>query len=409
MDSQLTPRPLSHAVSDIPIIQPQTVAEMADAIRELATSGKSIAVQGSGTKWGMGAARAEHTDKLIMLKTGQLRGVSEYDPGELTITAGAGTLLSEVTELLAKNGQYLPFDPLYSDSLPSATLGGTVGAGLSGPRRLRYGGLRDFVIGIHYLDSAGTLIKAGGKVVKNAAGYDYPKLFCGSLGTLGVITQVSFKVFPRPETSQTLLAVLPSISALQSAFQQVTRSKAEISAADAWRSVPADAISASPQPALTGDWTLAVQIDGLRDSISARLDMIQKLLPAATPTSRVNGEPEMQLWETLRDVRWIDTPHTVLRFYLVSDQVMALDRLLDQFAVQRVYSLAGNAAWGVMSGDPSVLSDGLAALGIKASVWRTMQTNTPEILPVLPAFGLVTRLKKAFDPNDLFYPGRYAT
>ncbi len=387
---------------DWPVIRPQSIAEAADAIRQAAAAGKSVAMRGGGTKSSLGTI-PEQTGVLI--ETGGLHGVSEYIPGELTFTAGAGTALAEITTLLAQSGQYLPFDPLYAATMPSATLGGTVGAGLSGPRRIRYGGLRDFVIGIQYLNSAGILIKAGGKVVKNAAGYDYPKLFCGSLGTLGLITQVSFKVFPRPQASKTLLATVHTITDLQTALQQMMRAKAEISAVDAWRSE--QVLSPKPMPELSGEWALAVQIEGVVESIEPRLEAIQKLLPGAS-VRWLEGDAENQLWTILRDLCWVDNAQTILRFYLAPDQLYGLDHLLDRAMVRRVYSLGGNAAWGVMTTDPAVLTAGLAALGVKAAVWRSTNATSPEILPFLPAMGLVKRVKTAFDPDRVFYPGRYA-
>ena len=387
---------------DWPVIRPQSTAEAAEAIRAAAAAGKCIAMRGSGTKSSLGALPDANA---VLIETGGLHGVSEYIPGELTFTAAAGTSLAEITTLLAQSGQYLPFDPLYTDTEPCATLGGTVAAGLSGPRRLRYGGLRDFVIGLHYLNGAGTLIRAGGKVVKNAAGYDYPKLFCGSLGTLGLITQVSFKVFPRPQASKTLLATVQSIGDLQIALQQIMHAKAEISALDAWRGD--EPLSAGPQPGLSGQWTLAVQIEGARESIGPRVDAIQKLLPAST-VALLESDVEDEFWRMLRDLRWIDNPQTILRFYLVPDQLAGLDQVLDRAMVRRVYSLGGNAAWGTMAGDPASLIDDLAALRIKATVWRSINSDSPEILPVLPAAGLVKRVKAAFDADHLFYPGRYA-
>ena len=129
-------------------------------------------------------------------------GIVEYEPGEFVFTARAGTSLRQLRDVLAAEGQYLPFDPPLLDA--EATIGGTVAAGLSGPGRLRFGGIRDFLIGVSLIDGQGTLIRGGGKVVKNAAGFDLPKLMVGSLGRLGVLTELTFKVFPRPSHRVTL-------------------------------------------------------------------------------------------------------------------------------------------------------------------------------------------------------------
>ena len=135
------------------------------------------------------------------LSLAPLAGVSEYQPSEYTFTAKAATRLSEIESMLAEHGQYLPFDPPLVDA--GATLGGTVAAGLSGPNRFRYGGVRDFILGVQLVNGEGELVNGGGKVVKNAAGFDIPKLMVGSLGSFGVMTELTFKVFPAPAATAT--------------------------------------------------------------------------------------------------------------------------------------------------------------------------------------------------------------
>jgi len=125
---------------------------------------------------------------------GGLAGITEYQPSEYTFTALAGTPLGELAQVLAGHGQAIPFDPLLVKA--GSTLGGATAAGLAGPGRFRFGGIRDFILGIRYVDGAGQLIRAGSRVVKNAAGFDLPKFMVGSLGRLGVLYELTFKVFP---------------------------------------------------------------------------------------------------------------------------------------------------------------------------------------------------------------------
>src|SRR5207237_6012057 len=136
------------------------------------------------------------------LSTAGLRGILEYDPSEFTFTALAGTPVKEIAATLAERGQYLPFDPLCLDA--GATLGGTVASGVNGPGRFRFGGLRDFILGVKFVDGLGRLLRLGGKVVKNAAGFDVPKFMVGSLGRFGALIEITFKVFPRPAATLTL-------------------------------------------------------------------------------------------------------------------------------------------------------------------------------------------------------------
>src|SRR3954462_5507459 len=173
---------------------PCTPAELVDAIR---ATPRVLAV-GARTK----PRLSQVEEGVALLSTRGLKGIVEYDPSEFTFTALAGTPVREIASALAEKGQGLPFDPLMTDV--GATLGGTVAAGLSGPGRFRFGGLRDFILGVRFVDGEGRLLRMGGKVVKNAAGFDLPKFFVGSLGRFGVLAQITFKVFPRPAFALTL-------------------------------------------------------------------------------------------------------------------------------------------------------------------------------------------------------------
>jgi glycolate oxidase FAD binding subunit len=169
-----------------------------EAIQSTIREGGPLLARGGGTK----PALSTPANGATVLDVSGLAGVLEYEPGEFTFTALAGTRVADVQALLREQGQYLPFDPPLAER--GATLGGTVAAGLSGPGRYRYGGVRDFILGVRFVDGNGELIRGGGKVVKNAAGFDLPKLMVGSLGQLGVLVELTFKVFPQPPAYTTL-------------------------------------------------------------------------------------------------------------------------------------------------------------------------------------------------------------
>src|SRR5581483_4094672 len=176
------------------VLEPTTQAELVDAI----CSAPRVIAGGAGTKPRLVSVGAE----VVRLSMTHLNGIIEYEPSEFTFTALAGTPLREIMAALAERGQYLPFDPMLAAA--GATLGGTVAAGLSGPGRFRFGGLRDFILGVRFVDGMGRLLRMGGKVVKNAAGFDLPKFFVGSLGRFGVLVEVTFKVFPRTTSALTV-------------------------------------------------------------------------------------------------------------------------------------------------------------------------------------------------------------
>ena len=180
-----------------------------ERIRAAAAGKRPLRLRGGGTKDFYG-----NEPRGELLDTRAYAGVVAYEPTELVITARCGTLLGEMHEILDKNNQMLAFEP--PGFGPGATLGGCVAAGLSGPRRASAGALRDFVLGSKILDGRGELLVFGGQVMKNVAGYDVSRLLAGSLGTLGLILEVSLKVLPRPPAELTLKLEMPESKALES-------------------------------------------------------------------------------------------------------------------------------------------------------------------------------------------------
>jgi glycolate oxidase FAD binding subunit len=181
-------------VGPMPVERPASVAELCDLVRRCAADGTAIYPVGGGTMLDYGTPPARPG---VAVSTAQLDQVIDFPARDMTITAQAGVTLAKLRELTTAEGLWLPVDVPDPDR---ATLGGAIAANVSGPRRYGYGTLRDYVIGISLVNDRGEETKAGGRVVKNVAGYDLMKLYTGSLGTLGVITQVTLKLRPVPET-----------------------------------------------------------------------------------------------------------------------------------------------------------------------------------------------------------------
>lgn len=177
-------------------LEPATLEEFAEAVR----SHPHVLAVGSRSKPRLSVVPPDTT----LLSTKRLAGLVEYEPDEFTFTARAGTLIRDLVEVLAQQGQYLPFDPAFIKA--GATLGGTVAAGINGSGRFRYGGIRDFILAVQWITGKGEVLRGGAKVVKNAAGFDFPKFFTGSLGRFGVLTELTFKVFPHPTATLTIRA-----------------------------------------------------------------------------------------------------------------------------------------------------------------------------------------------------------
>ena len=181
------------AAAALPVHRPASAADAGRLVREAVAAGHGVYPAGRRTEPDPGLPRPKPG---IVLDTTALAGVVDYPARDMTVTVRAGTPVAELTAVLAVENQRLPVD------LGDGTLGGAVAANRSGPRRLGFGTLRDYLIGVRFLTPAGDEVSAGGRVVKNVAGYDLMKLHTGAFGTLGLLTELTFKVVPRPENSR---------------------------------------------------------------------------------------------------------------------------------------------------------------------------------------------------------------
>jgi glycolate dehydrogenase FAD-binding subunit len=257
---------------------------------------RPLRLRGSGSKDFYGESLAGETFDL-----GGWRGIVDYEPSELVITARCGTPLSEVEATLAARNQFLAFEPPRFGADP--TIGGVIAAGLSGPRRVYTGAARDFVLGTRLLTAQGELLRFGGQVMKNVAGFDVSRALCGSLGILGVITEVSLKVLPWPQLEETLRLELPASAAVEAfnrwAAQPLPLSGAAWSEGSAWVRLSGAAPAVRAAGARLGGERVAagaaqafwqalrdMQLPLLRHEALWRVS-----LPAATPPLALPGEP----------------------------------------------------------------------------------------------------------------------
>ena len=220
------PAPPGTAVDGVPVARvarPVSVEEASQVLRAAADDGLAVAFAGGGSKLGLGNP-PERADLLV--STERLDQVLEHAAGDLVVRAQAGVRLADLQATLAPAGQWLALDP----PEPGATLGGGVAANASGPRRLRYGTVRDLIIGITVVLADGTVARAGGKVVKNVAGYDLAKLFCGSFGTLGLVAEVIFRLHPVPAAASVVTFQAEAPERVGQAAQRLLRSALEPSA-----------------------------------------------------------------------------------------------------------------------------------------------------------------------------------
>ena len=256
----------------------ETAEHAVDAIK----SNSRVRPCGAGTK----SALRMNRDNQVLLDCRGLDGLLEYEPTEFTFTARAGTPITRIQNELTANSQFLPFDPPFVGQ--GATLGGAIASGLNGSCSLRYGGARDFILGIKFVDGLGNHATAGGKVVKNAAGFDLPKFMVGSYGYFGLLTELTLKVFPKPELQETLIFDGNLPSAIQ-AIKKLILTPLEI-----------DAIDICPNQ-------LVIRLGGSADSIASAAKRIRELIDLPVQ-SQWSGDDESNYWADINRFSWTGAP-----------------------------------------------------------------------------------------------------
>lgn len=308
-----------------------------------------------------------------VLDTRSYQGIIDYDPSELVITARCGTLLTEVEAALAERNQMLAFEPPHCGD--GATIGGVVAAGLSGPRRASAGAVRDFMLGAVLLDGRGELLHFGGQVMKNVAGYDVSRLLAGSLGTLGLLTEVSIKVLPKPFAESTRRLPMSQAEALVQL--------------NLWGGQPLP-ISAS----VWHDDLLTIRLSGARAAVAAAE---QKIGGEALP------QPE-QFWRDVREqdhAFFADPMHALWRLSVPSvTPPLALSG-------RQLIEWGGAQRWVQTEATAAEVRAAASAAGGHATLYVGSDKSVGVFQSLAPALALIhRRLKVAFDPSGIFNPGR---
>lgn len=349
-----------------------SVAEIQDAVR----GATRIVPRSGGSKPALSQS-AENPD-LTVLDVGALAGLIEYDPAELTFTAHAATPVAEVEAALGEHGQYLPFDPPLRGA--GATLAGVVAAGTSGPGAFRHGGVRDFVIGAQLVDGSGRLVAGGGKVVKNAAGFDLPKLMVGSMGRLGVIVRLSFKVFPRPVATTTLVFDFAGFEPAIPTLSRLGRGPLQIDALD-----------------LTPDGRLLVRLGGDPRALDARAARCAAIV--GSEPQRLAGDDEQQAWTAATEFSWVGEGSEIVRVALTSATAPALLRAVD---VPVRLSLGANLAWIAWPAQRPVEELDRVLRGLRLRGMRLNGEGGPPLLGGSAGGAFAERIRAALDPDDRF-------
>jgi glycolate oxidase FAD binding subunit len=345
-----------------------TLQELSDKVREAARSKRALRLRGGGSKDFYGQVLEGE-----VLDVRSHSGIVAYEPSELVITARCGTLLAEVETAMREHGQMLAFE---APHFGEATVGGAVAAGLSGPGRQSAGALRDFVLGVKAMDGRGDALSFGGQVMKNVAGYDVSRLMAGSLGTLGIILEVSLKALPLPVAEATLRLELPE----ERAIEHLNR----------WGGRPL-AISASAW----NEGILAIRLSGAAAAVKEACSRIGG--------SRVEEAQAQRFWSGVREHTdrffkgdsplWrISVPSTTPPLKLQGEQLI---------------EWGGALRWLHTHADARTVREASKRAGGHATLFRGGDKSVGVFQPLAPALMKIHRqLKREFDPEGIFNRGR---
>jgi glycolate oxidase FAD binding subunit len=386
------------------VIAPPDRATLADCVRDTAAAGAALVPLGLGAHRGLGHAPARYD---VALSTRHLRRVVEYAPADMTVTVESGVTVIELDAVLAPEGQWLPIDP----PLPaSTTIGGLIAADLAGVLAPSQGRVRDFVLGVAMVTADGRTARAGGKVVKNVAGYDLMKLITGSLGTLAVVTEATLKVRPRPEMLQALTFACAD---RERGFALAARMAGTGETALALALVDADDNAGPP--------ALRCVLGGVAADVAVTRDA---LIDEAHADGAIVGDVESpvdagELLADVRDFRRVAPGDLVLRVTMLPTRGprVAADVLgaCRDARVSFVFDpRGGSMTLAVETADPRALltrvHTSIAAAGAVLVVerWPDALADTVEVWTPLPAsLPLMRRMKDALDPAGTLAPGRF--
>ncbi|MCA3280551.1 MAG: glycolate oxidase subunit GlcE [Roseomonas sp.] len=382
------------------MLAPPDEAGIIAAVQAARAAREPLAIEGQGSKRGM----LRPVQAARSLSTRGLTGVTLYRPAELIISANAGTPLAEIEAALAEKGQQLiaesPYlNGVFGTSAPPS-IGGVVAANLSGPRRITWGATRDHVMGLRFINGAGEVIRSGGRVLKNVTGLDLCKLLSGSYGTLGVITEVTLKVLPKPETSATLLIETPDLASAVTALSAGLGSPFGVSAA-----------AALP---VKHHVLAALRLEDFAASVAYRMEKLRGVLGSFGAQRVVEDGESRAFWRGVREVEPLQAmPDEAI--WRVSVRPSAGPRIAvaaNAIGGRVLLDWGGGLVW--VAAPPSTENHTAITEAARMQGGAAMLFRAPESLrlavPVLPEEAaplarIGARVKEALDPGGLFNPG----
>ena len=399
------------------VVFPETLAHVSAVLRTANEQRLAVVPVGQGAFLHLGGILRRYD---LALSLTRLNRLVDYQPTDMTVTVEAGMTLAQLQQLLGEHGQWLPIDP----PLPAqATIGGIIATNLSGPMRLSQGTIRDFLIGLKVVQADGTVIKGGGRVVKNVAGYDLPKLYCGSLGTLGVIVEATFKVRPRPETQVVLALPFPSPEQAMALVLPILGSELQPAFLELANFHPLQG-----QGSGADGYPLFIGFAGIAEEVSYQRTRVHELVERTAPVVEEWGkEDEQTLVETLRNFPVAEEAIIRCKASVLPTQLARFCTDLEEEAVLRdlPVRLLARAGNGIVyacvlrtagTSSERVLSwvDWLRIMAKKLDGYVVVEAIDPLLKERVDvwghiggAFPLMKKLKDTLDPQGILNPGRF--
>ena len=386
------------------IVEPGTIEETSEVMKLASREGLAVSTRGGGTKMGLGNPPRQVD---LILSTLRMDGIIEHVPGDQIVRAQAGLKLEDLQENLAGSDQLLGIDPPEE----GATVGGVVAANASGPRRLRYGTVRDLIIGIKVVLADGTVAKAGGKVVKNVAGYDLSKLFTGSLGTLGVIAEANFRLHPIRESARTVFVEVDDPGQIPDVAQALTHS-----------SVSQFVLDALEMRWENGRGVIAALFEGIEPAVEAQSSAAAELLRSHGEANVLGKDDGDEFWDSFARRPWATGDVGLKIGAPPADLTAVLDSVLGAAERAGVEArVSGHAGTGVTFAGLSGEDDGLVDVVEEVREIRVRRGGSVVVQqaplsikerldvwgPVGDYLGLTRRVKEKFDPGYTMNPGRF--
>ena len=385
-------------------LKPEREADVVEAVLAARLGGTKLDIVGGGAMAGLGRPRAERRQ----LSSAAMSGIIFYAPAEMTLSASAGTTVAAIEAAIAEHGQMLPFEPMRPRALwgsnAEPTLGGMVATNLAGPRRPSVGSVRDGVLGLKLVNGLAQTIRCGGRVMKNVTGLDLTKLNCGAHGTLGVLTEATIKLAPKPEAETTL--VMPDLGESK-AVEAMTRALGSpfgVSGAAWLASGMGRAFSRT-----------LLRLEGFADSVDDRAGRLASMVGDFGQVNRVTGEESAALWRSVRDAEFVAEPRdrAVWRVSLAPSRAAAFAVGLGETALAHFFDWGGGLVWvATQASETAAAAVRRAAASAKghATLMRAPDSLRAAVEVFEPPSALGLRLsrglKQSFAPDGVLNFGR---